>query len=242
MKRKKVLAMALTASLMFSANSLTVFAAGSGSAAPAASSSKTVSAEATSSESTTTSVASGENAQSEASVSESKVSDMAAYVQNAGGAVSVAGSSVKTSIAGAYAAKKVQGVAVVDSLHLVQASLGLQGKQTPYIMIYDTDAKKSSKAMDCVNAAVDAMGGGSVVATLNIDLGVKDNGKFTRLKDGKVGVVVGLPKGADTTKAVSVICVQPGGKTTILTDKDNDAKTVTFEAQAGLGTYAIVTK
>ena len=53
-------------------------------------------------------------------------------------------------------------------------------------------------------------------------------------------MVVGLPKGVDTTKSISIICVRPGGKTTILEDTDTNPKTVTFELQAGLGTYAIV--
>lgn len=238
MKRKKVLAMLLATTMMFSTN-LTVFAAGSGSAAPASCSSTTTEA------ATETQIAvNNENGttQNNGTSDSGKAAETAVYVQSAGAPIAIAGSNVKTSIAGAYAAKKVQGAAILDSLDNVKKSLELKGKQTPYIMIYDTDVKKSSKAMECVNAAVDALGGGKVVATLNVDLGAKENGKYTRMSNGKASMVVGLPKDADTTKTVSVICVQPGGKTTILSDKDSNPKSVTFDVQAGLGTYAIVTR
>lgn len=118
--------------------------------------------------------------------------------------------------------------------------MNLSGSQTPYVMIFDTDTKKSSKGMDSINAAVTALGGGEIAATLNINLGAKEKGRFVSLSDGSVGMVVGLPKGVDTTKSISIICVRPGGKTTILEDTDTNPKTVTFELQAGLGTYAIV--
>ena len=161
-------------------------------------------------------------------------------MRTSGAEISVAGSKVKTSVAGAYAAKKVQGVAVTNSLADVRSKLKLSGNQTPYVMIFDTDVKKSSKAMDSINAAVTALGGGEIAATLNIDLGAKEKGRYVSLSDGSVGMVVGLPKGVDTSKVVSVVCVRPGGKTTILEDTDTNPATVTFEVQAGLGTYAIV--
>ncbi|MDE7201581.1 MAG: hypothetical protein K2O91_06650 [Lachnospiraceae bacterium] len=217
MKMKQTIAAILAATMVMSTG-LTVCAAGSGSAAP-------VSAEKT-----------------ESSSDNGSTSTAAATVKASGAEVTVAGSKVKTSIAGAYAAQKVQGVAVVNSLADVKSKLNLSGSQTPYVMIFDTDVKKSSKAMDSVNAAITAMGGGEVAATLNIDLGAKEKGKYVSLSDGSVGMVVGLPKEVDTAKSVSVVCVRPGGKTTILEDTDTNPKTVTFEVQAGLGTYAIVTK
>lgn len=222
MKMKKAIAAILAATMVMSTG-LTVCAAGSGSAAP-------VSAEKTESSSSSSSSDSG------------STTTIVTTVKASGAEVSVAGSKVKTSIAGAYAAKKVQGVVVVNSMSDVRSKLNLSGSQTPYIMIFDTDAKKSSKAMDSINAALTAMGGGKIAATLNIDLGAKEKGKFVSLSDGSVGMVVGLPKDVDTTKSVSIVCVRPGGKTTILEDTDTNPKTVTFEVQAGLGTYAIVTK
>jgi hypothetical protein len=151
----------------------------------------------------------------------------------------LAGSSVKTTVGGYYGAKSVQGMAITTALSSVKASLGLTGNQVPVVTVYDTDVKKSSKAMDSVNAAVAAIGG-EYVTSLNIDLNAKENGKLVTLTNGSVAMATGLPKTADTTKTYCVVCVQPGGVTTILQDQDQDPKTVTFEVQAGLGTYAIV--
>jgi hypothetical protein len=159
--------------------------------------------------------------------------------QPANATISVAGSYVKTSIGGVYAAESVQGVAVVTDLATVKANLGLKVGQTPVIIIYDTDVNKSTKAMDSVNAAIAAIGG-TYVTALNIDLGAKQDGKWVTLSDGSVALAAGLPKDADTSKTYSIVCVQPGGVTTILEDQDTNPKTVTFAVQAGLGTYAIV--
>lgn len=107
--------------------------------------------------------------------------------------------SVRTSVAGAYAAKSVQGTAVVTPLATVKASLGLTGAQKPAITIYDTDPKKSPAALASINAAASALGA-EVLTSLNIDLGAKENGKWVRLSNGSVALSAGLPKGADPTK------------------------------------------
>lgn len=232
MKMKKALAAVLAATMVL-ANGLTVFAAGSGSAAPAQSSS---------SEKGGTEESGSSEESSSQGESGSSTDAVISAVQTAGATISVAGTHVKTAVAGSYAAKSVQGAAVTGSLQDVKAELGLKDSQTPYVMVFDTSVKKSPKAMECVNAAVSAMGGGKVAATLNIDLGVKEKGKFVRLENGTVGMMVGLPKGANTSKSVSVVCVRPGGKVTILKDTDSNPDTVTFEVYAGLGTYAIVTQ
>jgi hypothetical protein len=159
----------------------------------------------------------------------------------ANASVSVGGTSVKTTIAGVYWANTVQGVAVRTDLATLRSNLGLTGSQTPRITVYDTDAKKSSKAMDSVNAAVAALGG-TYVTSLNIDLYAVQSGKVVTLSNGTASLAVGLPKTADTSKTYSIVCVQPGGVTTVLDDLDTNPKTVTFAAQAGLGTYAIVAR
>lgn len=180
------------------------------------------------------------------SSSSSEESSPATYAesksQSSNAAVSVAGVSVKTSVAGVYAAEKVSGCAVTTPVSDIAAALNLTNGEKPAIIIYDTDQKKSSAAMVSVNAAIQALGGGDMVASLNIDLGAKKDGKWVTLTNGNVGMAVGLPKTSDTTKTYSIICVQPGGVTTVLEDQDTNPKTVTFAVQAGLGTYAIVAK
>ena len=226
-KVKRILAAVLAASMVM-ASAVTVSASGSDTTEPGVSSSESSSSS------------------SESSDSSSESSDVTVtYAQTmskaADAAMSVAGTSVKTSVAGVYAAQKVQGVAVVTPLAAVRTSLGLAGNQTPAIIIYDTDESKSYRAMECVNAAAGAING-TVVATMNIDLGAKESGKWVALSSGTVGLVTGLPKGADTSKEYCAICVQPGGVITILEDQDLNPATVTFEVQAGLGTYAITAK
>lgn len=155
--------------------------------------------------------------------------------------MTVAGAAVTTTVAGAYDVKTVQGAAVTTPAADVRANLGLAAGQTPYIMVFDTNPQKSNLAMACVNAAAEALKG-TTVATLNVDLAAKQNGRLVTLSKGSVGMVVGLPKNADTSKTYSIVCVQPGGVVTILEDKDASPATVTFEVKAGLGTYGIVAR
>ncbi len=168
------------------------------------------------------------------------VTEAQAAAREEGAAISVAGSSVRTTIAGAYVAKSVQGAAVVTPLANVRASLGLTNGQKPYVIMYDTDVAKSNLAMASINAAAEALGA-NVITSLNIELGARENGKFVSLSNGSIGMVVGIPSSAiDPTKTYSMICVQPGGVISILEDQDANPNTITFELKAGLGTYSIV--
>lgn len=224
---KKILAVLLAAAMTMSSSLMVCAADGSGGSGT----------DVTPGQTTSQSTSSSSSSSSESSAPVVHTED----IKGADATVSIAGTSVKTSVAGAYAAKSVQGVAVTTSLSEVIAKLGLVSGQKPYIMIFDTDPNKSNKAMDCVNAAATALGG-TVVSTLNIELGAKQGGKFITLADGSVNMVAGLPKSADTTKTYSVVCVQPGGVISIFDDVDNNPQTVTFEVVAGLGTYALVAK
>ncbi|MDE6918047.1 MAG: hypothetical protein K2P39_14770 [Lachnospiraceae bacterium] len=191
--------------------------------------------------SATTVCASGYYSSSSSSASEDSersLPEFAESVKSSNEAVQVAGIAVRTSVSGAYAAKSVQGTAVITPLSDVKAKLGLTGAQQPAITIYDTDAKKSPKALACIDAAADALGA-EVLTSLNIDLGAKENGRWVALSDGSVALAAGLPEDADTTKTYVAICVQPGGAVTILEDQDTNPRTVTFEVKAGIGTYAI---
>ncbi len=176
-----------------------------------------------------------------AGTSESVPEVPAANFVSAGGNVSVAGTAVKSTVAGAIKVDTLRGVAVTTPLAEVKASLGLSGSQTPYVIVFDTNAKKSNLAMNCVNAAAESLGG-QVVSAINVTLGAKEKGKIISLTNGSAGMVVGLPKNADTARTYSVVCVQPGGVITILSDQDSNPATVTFAVKAGLGTYGIVAK
>lgn len=198
----------------------------------------TVAAGSTHSDAGTVMPSSGSTNTNSSSESSSPVAEAAKYVASANAAISVAGMDVHTTIGGCYAAKSVAGCAIVTSLADVKAALGLSAGQDPYIIIYDTDYNKSSKAMASINAAAEALGA-KVLTALNIELGAKQDGKFVTLTNGSIGMVAGIPN-ADPSKTYSVICVQPGGAITILDDLDMDPSTITFEVSAGLGTYAVV--
>lgn len=158
---------------------------------------------------------------------------------SAGGTVTVGSAAVRSTIAGATVVKNLQGVAVITPMADIKASLGLTGSQTPYMIAYDTSAKKSPLAMKCVNAAIEAAGG-TFVTAINVDLCAKENGRIVKLSNGSAAMVAGLPKTANQSKSYYVVCVQPGGVITILQDQDTNPATVTFEIKAGLATYAIV--
>lgn len=198
----------------------------------------TVAADSTHSDAGTVMPSSGSTSTDSSSESSSPVAEAAKYVASANATISVAGMNVRTTITGCYAANSVAGCAIVTSLADVKAALGLSAGQDPYIIIYDTDYNKSSKAMASINAAAEALGA-KVLTALNIELGAKQDGKFVTLTNGSIGMVAGIPN-ADPSKTYSVICVQPGGAITILDDLDMDPSTITFEVSAGLGTYAIV--
>lgn len=228
---KKVLAVLLAAAMTMSSSLMVCAADGSGGSGT----------DAGPSQSTTTSQSTSSNSSSSSSSSSSASSVHTEDVKGADAVINIAGTSVRTSVAGTYTAKSIQGIAVTTPVNDVAARLGLKSGQKPYIMIFDTDPNKSTKAMDCVNAAATALGG-AVVSTLNIELGAKQGGKFITLPDGSVNMVAGLPKSADTTKTYSVVCVQPGGIISIFDDMDTNPQTVTFEVAAGLGTYALVAR
>lgn len=156
--------------------------------------------------------------------------------------VTIGGKNVVTTVAGAYLAEKVSGVAVITPAAELAGKLNLAVGQKPYIMVYDFNQKKSYLAMDSINGAAKALGADFITA-INVNLGAMQNGKFTALTDGSVEVVVGLPKTAvDSTKSYFVACVQPGGAVTLYEDSDDNPQTLTFEVKAGLGAYAILSK
>lgn len=156
--------------------------------------------------------------------------------------VVVNGVKITTTIKGAYLAKKVNGFAVTTTAQDVASSYSLKAGQTPYILVMDTDTKKSTNAMASLTAAATALGA-EMGPVINIDLGYRENNLFYTLPtDGaKVAMTVGIP--TDFAKAdanYAVIVVRYGGAIEVLTDLDTDPATVSFETSAGLGCYAVV--
>ena len=156
--------------------------------------------------------------------------------------VVVNGTTITTTIKGAYLAKEVDGFAVTTGALDVASSYGLKDGQTPYILVMDTDAKKSNNAMASLTAAAAALGA-EMGPVINIDLGYRDHNMFYTLPtdDAKVAMTLGISADfaqADATYAV--IVVRYGGAIEVLEDLDADPATVSFETSAGLGCYAVV--
>lgn len=156
--------------------------------------------------------------------------------------VVVNGVKIETTIKGAYLAKEINGFAVTTAAQDIVSSCSLKAGQTPYILVMDTDTKKSSNAMASLTAAATALGA-EMGPVINIDLGYRANNLFYTLPtDGaKVAMTVGIP--ADFVKAdanYAVVVVRYGGAIEVLEDLDTDPATVSFETSAGLGCYAVV--
>lgn len=152
------------------------------------------------------------------------------------------GATVDSTIKGAYLAKTVNGFAVTTAAQEVTSSYSLKAGQTPYILVMDTDVKKSCNAMASLTAAAAALGA-EMGPVINIDLGYRDHNMFYTLPtDGaKVAMTVGIPADfAQADAAYAVIVVRYGGAIEVLEDLDADPATVSFETSAGLGCYAVV--
>ena len=124
----------------------------------------------------------------------------------------------------------------------VSQSMGLTGDQKPYIMVFDTDKKKSYLAMQSINGALEAYSG-TLVSVINMYAGYLEKGKYVPGTTGTIPMVLGIPNSALIPgKEYFLIAVMPGGKIVILKDLDDDPNTVTFDAIPGNNAFALAYK
>ena len=126
--------------------------------------------------------------------------------------------------------KTIPGTVVVTDKATLAAGYGLVPGEQPYVRVYDISEAKSPAAMTSINAAAGAVGG-TVVATVNVELGKLAGGKFSLLEQGGAPITMafGIPKNAvKPGYAYAMICVRPGGVIEVLPDLDADPNTVTF--------------
>ncbi len=179
---------------------------------------------------------------SQHAASSSGGSEAVAAVVTTTPSMTINGMKVVSTVKGVYAAKSIQGAVVTTPLAELMAAYGLTAGQTPFIVVADTDVKKSFRAKASLDAAAAALGA-TVGPVLNINLGAMTNGKFAPLSaDGAdVAFTIALPKSfvqADANYAV--ICVRAGGAVTVAEDCDPNPNIVTFNMKGGLGCYAVV--
>ena len=156
--------------------------------------------------------------------------------------VTVNGQVLTTTVKGAYMSKTVPGTVVVTAADTIAANYGLEAGEQPYVRIYDINEDNSPAALASINAAADAIGG-TVVATVNIELGKLSGGKFALLAQGgaPIAMTFGIPRNmVNAGYTYAMICVRPGGAVEILPDQDLDPNTVTFATTGGLGAYALI--
>lgn len=156
--------------------------------------------------------------------------------------VTVNGTTLTTTIRGAYMSQTVPGTVVMTARDTIAANYALEAGEQPYVRIYDITEDNSPAALASIDAAAGAIGG-TVVATVNMELGKLTGGNFELLAQGgaPITMVFGIPRDAIRAGyAYAMICVRPGGAVEILLDQDLDPNTVTFATTGGLGAYALV--
>lgn len=172
------------------------------------------------------------------SVSNASVAVKATYSKSS---VTIGGKAMKSTVGGVFIAPNVNGVAVTTPVADIAAAFALKGNQKASIMVLEANKKNSPLAYATAEAAASSLNG-SVVAMLNLEFGVKENGRYTDLADNgaKAAMAVGLPTGADTNAQYKVLCIKKGGAVTVLDDVDTDPATVTFNFVGGKAAYALV--
>lgn len=147
---------------------------------------------------------------------------------------------IKTTVAGAYLAKSVTGLAVTSSVADLKASLGLAANETPYLIAYDLTSKKNPASFAALDAAA-ASQNATVVAKFELDFAKRAGNKLTMLNGGKIPMLVGI-KVADFVAGANyaVICVTPGGAVSVIPAAVVASGALGFEAVAGQAAYAVV--
>lgn len=182
---------------------------------------------------------SGSSGSSKSSSSSSSSGSAAAAV-TAGKAVTTADGKVLTStVKGTFNTKAVEGVVVTTPASIMNSVLKVEAGESAFLKLTDSNCGEKAKAS--VNAAAKAIGG-EVGPMLDINIGkLGKQGKFTNVSEVKsfVNFVVTPPKNfvVKPGNEMAVICVQPGGKTTILPNWSSDTKSVSFFTK-GFGVFA----
>ena len=174
--------------------------------------------------------------------SNTSVSAAEAVVIPATSSVKVGGKVLVTTIKGAYMSKTIPGTVVATDKATLAAGYGLAPGEQPYVRVYDISEAKSPAAMTSINAAAGAVGG-TVVATVNVELGKLAGGKFSLLEQGGAPITMafGIPKNAvKPGYAYAMICVRPVGVIEFLPDLDAGPNTVTFRTTGGLDENAMI--
>lgn len=148
---------------------------------------------------------------------------------------------VSSATEGYYAAKGVNGCAVVTSVAQIKQDYGLTDTETVYAKFLDLDAEEKTVSAQMLQMAVSSQGG-EIGSMLNIELGKMNYGSYKRLSENgdKIQIAMGIPESfLDKTMTYGVVCIRKDGTMEVCRDMDSKQSTVTFHVTGGAGAYAL---
>ncbi len=228
---QKALAAAMVVSMV--AMPLSVFATDS--AAPASTSAST---EAAVVATVATNASSGQVTSGGSTASETPSPSVVALPSD--GKVAANGTTIYSTAAGISTVKSVGAVAITAAENELSAALSLEPGAKAFSSSYDISPKTAPAAAAAIEGVAESQGCTSF-GMFNMNIGSMKGGKFT-LADGSVRVRTSLviPPKADPAWTYSVVVVSPGGATRVEPDQDTNPKTVTYNANGGLGAYGLI--
>lgn len=150
----------------------------------------------------------------------------------------IGGKTVKSTVSGSYKmGKTIKAAVFTQSVDGIKASAGLKSNEKPFARVYESDAKKSPKALESANGAAATLGLTLLTDKgVYIDLGKMTDGKFSSL-DSSVSTPVTVALSGDAANATTVIAVGPNGVIVVIEATNDGNGNVTFEALGGAYTY-----
>lgn len=148
---------------------------------------------------------------------------------------------VKSTVAGAYLAKSVNGAIVASPAADIAASYALGAGEKIFAKSWDCSAKASPAAYALMEQIATA-NGATVVSAVNFEIGKIAGGKYSLLPMTGAPIVLsfGIPaKGFVAGANYAIIAVRPGGAVEVL-PAIVDGTTISFATTAGAGAYAII--
>lgn len=159
----------------------------------------------------------------------------------AGGKVSANGATLIATAAGVSTVKSVAGLAITAPADELNAALGVQKGERAFSSSYDITGKTAPASTAAIAEAA-ASQGGEVVGCWNMNVGVMSAGYKFKLSDGtaRVRATAIIPAKANPNLNYKVAVVSPGGSVRVEDDQDQNQKTVTYNANGGLGAYGLI--
>ncbi|MBP5276786.1 MAG: hypothetical protein J6Z07_08340, partial [Lachnospiraceae bacterium] len=149
---------------------------------------------------------------------------------------------IVSTIPGSFNAQSVAGAAFTTPATQAAQELGLSAGESLNVSTWDVTAKNSPLAFESLENAA-ALAGGELGPAIQVNINKTSGGKQIPLSEsnGQLGMTVGIPDSFYKNGGIyAVVHVIEGGSAEILKDTDTDPNTVSFNADAGNGAYALV--